>query len=46
LRPGDGGVAVGRVGFENLAWVGVPFALAGLATLWLSRRAVVPRAPD
>jgi len=31
---------VGSVGFANLAWVGVPFALAGLGTLWLSRRLV------
>jgi DHA1 family inner membrane transport protein len=33
-----GGAVVGTVGFENLAWVGVPFALAGLATLWISAR--------
>jgi DHA1 family inner membrane transport protein len=31
-----GGAVVGRVGFAHLAWVGVPFALAGLATLWIS----------
>ena len=28
-----GGAVVGSVGFEKLAWVGVPFALAGLALL-------------
>ena len=33
-----GGAAVGRVGFAQLAWVGVPFAIAGLATLWISAR--------
>jgi DHA1 family inner membrane transport protein len=33
-----GGAVVGRVGFDHLAWVGVPFALAGLATLWISAR--------
>jgi DHA1 family inner membrane transport protein len=31
-----GGAVVGRVGFAHMAWVGVPFALAGLATLWVS----------
>ncbi len=30
-----GGAASGLLGFERLAWVGVPFALAGLATLWV-----------
>jgi DHA1 family inner membrane transport protein len=30
-----GGAASAHVGFDRLAWVGVPFALAGLATLWL-----------
>ena len=29
-----GGAMAGSVGFGRLAWVGVPFALAGLATLW------------
>ena len=33
-----GGAVVGRVGFDHLAWVGVPFALAGLLTLWISAR--------
>lgn len=33
-----GGVVVGQVGFAHLAWVSVPFALAGLATLWISAR--------
>lgn len=33
-----GGAVVGRVGFDHLAWVGVPFAIAGLATLWISAR--------
>jgi len=33
-----GGAVVGRVGFAQMAWVGVPFALAGLATLWISER--------
>ena len=40
-----GGSVVGRVGFVHLAWVGVPFALAGLGTLWLSRRRAAQRAP-
>ena len=31
-----GGAVVGHVGFAQMAWVGVPFALAGLATLWVS----------
>ena len=39
-----GGSVVGRVGFVRLAWVGVPFALAGLGTLWLSRRRAAQRA--
>lgn len=30
-----GGVAAAQVEFARLAWVGVPFALAGLATLWM-----------
>jgi DHA1 family inner membrane transport protein len=33
-----GGAVVGAIGFAQLAWVGVPFALAGLATLWISAR--------
>ena len=33
-----GGAVVGRVGFDHMAWVGVPFALAGLGTLWISGR--------
>ena len=31
-----GGAVSGSVGFGHLAWVGVPFALAGLGTLWIS----------
>lgn len=31
-----GGLVAGDVGFDRMAWVGVPFALAGLATLWIS----------
>ena len=31
-----GGALSGAVGFAHLAWVGVPFALAGLGTLWMS----------
>lgn len=30
-----GGAVVSTVGFSQLAWVGVPFALAGLLTLWI-----------
>lgn len=30
-----GGAAAAQVEFARLAWVGVPFALAGLATLWI-----------
>lgn len=33
-----GGAVVGSVGFAHLAWVGVPFALAGLGTLAINRR--------
>jgi len=36
-----GGVVVSGVGFDHLAWVGVPFALAGLAMLGLSQRLAV-----
>lgn len=32
-----GGAVVGATGFAQLPWVGVPFALAGLASLWISR---------
>ena len=31
-----GGSASGVVGFDRLSWVGVPFAVVGLATLWMS----------
>jgi MFS transporter, DHA1 family, inner membrane transport protein len=31
-----GGAASSIVGFDHLAWMGVPFALAGLGTLWIS----------
>jgi DHA1 family inner membrane transport protein len=45
-----GGPASAAVGFERLSWVGVPFALAGLATLILPRLAqaaghAIPRRP-
>jgi DHA1 family inner membrane transport protein len=33
-----GGALSGSVGFAYLAWVGVPFTLAGLGTLWISTR--------
>ncbi len=33
-----GGAVAGSVGFAHMAWVGVPFALAGLATLSISDR--------
>ena len=33
-----GGAAMGAVGFANLAWVGVPFIVAGLFTLWINAR--------
>ncbi|HEX6706576.1 MAG TPA: MFS transporter [Albitalea sp.] len=33
-----GGAVVGQVGFDHLAWIGVPFALAGIGTLWISAR--------
>lgn len=33
-----GGAVVGQVGFAHLAWVGVPFAFAGLVTLAISGR--------
>jgi predicted MFS family arabinose efflux permease len=32
-----GGAVSSAVGFDHMAWVGVPFALAGLLTLWISR---------
>jgi DHA1 family inner membrane transport protein len=34
-----GGAVSSAVGFDRLAWVGVPFALTGLLTLWISRPA-------
>ncbi len=33
-----GGAALGHVGFDRLAWIGVPFSVAGLFTLWMSGR--------
>jgi DHA1 family inner membrane transport protein len=33
-----GGMASSVIAFSHLAWVGVPFALAGLGTLWISAR--------
>jgi DHA1 family inner membrane transport protein len=33
-----GGAAVAHVGFDKLAWIGVPFTAAGLFTLWMSGR--------
>jgi DHA1 family inner membrane transport protein len=32
-----GGAVVGRLGFAQLAWVGVPFALTALLLLWRAR---------
>ena len=32
-----GGIASGILGFAFIAWVGVPFVLLGLATLWVKR---------
>jgi DHA1 family inner membrane transport protein len=40
-----GGAASAHVGFDRLAWVGVPFALAGLATLWLGAAGSPAAAP-
>ena len=40
-----GGAVVGAVGFDRMAWVGVPFALAGLLTLWIGRRRARPGQP-
>jgi DHA1 family inner membrane transport protein len=37
-----GGLAAGSVGFDRLAWVGVPFALLGLVFLQLGRRSGLP----
>jgi DHA1 family inner membrane transport protein len=31
-----GGAAAGAIGFDKLSWVGVPFAAAGLVTLWMN----------
>ena len=33
-----GGAAIAHVGFAHLAWIGVPFTVAGLLTLWISGR--------
>ncbi|HUG25882.1 MFS transporter [Piscinibacter sp.] len=33
-----GGAVSGQVGFAQMAWIGVPFALAGMATLWINPR--------
>jgi len=33
-----GGAAVAQLGFADLAWIGVPFSIAGLLTLWVSGR--------
>jgi MFS transporter, DHA1 family, inner membrane transport protein len=40
-----GGAVVSVVGFDRMAWVGVPFALAGLLTLWIGRRRALPGQP-
>lgn len=40
-----GGALSGSVGFAYLAWVGVPFALAGLGTLWISTRQTLRLTP-
>lgn len=39
-----GGAFAIIVGFERLAWVGAPFALLALATLWLDARRPMPQA--
>jgi DHA1 family inner membrane transport protein len=33
-----GGALAAKVGFAQIAWVGVPFVIAGLGTLWASAR--------
>jgi len=33
-----GGAVSGHVGFAQMAWIGVPFALAGMVTLWINPR--------
>jgi predicted MFS family arabinose efflux permease len=38
-----GGAFAALVGFEHLSWVGAPFALLALATLWLDARHSMPR---
>jgi MFS transporter, DHA1 family, inner membrane transport protein len=40
-----GGAASVALGFERLAWVGVPFAVAGLATLWVRLGERSPASP-
>jgi DHA1 family inner membrane transport protein len=38
-----GGAFATLIGFEHLSWVGAPFALLALATLWLDARHSMPR---
>jgi DHA1 family inner membrane transport protein len=33
------GAFIGSLGFDKLSWVGLPFALVALTTLWFDRRA-------
>ena len=33
-----GGAASATIGVANLAWAGIPFACAGLFTLWINTR--------
>ena len=33
------GAFIGTLGFDKLSWVGLPFALVALTTLWFDRRA-------
>ncbi len=33
------GAFIGTLGFDKLSWLGLPFALVALSTLWFDRRA-------
>jgi MFS transporter, DHA1 family, inner membrane transport protein len=37
-----GGLVAGSVGFAHIAWVGVPFVITGLGTLWIHARQARP----
>jgi DHA1 family inner membrane transport protein len=37
------GAFIGSLGFARLSWVGVPFALVALSTLWMGARTAAPR---